>query len=85
MSLAKLKRISRLRSKTSSANSRRSEEEKDYEAYLQTLSDEELEALYNEKMAELDNDSEMIANIERWSKMTYEELLNEYYAKLKAS
>lgn len=85
MSLAKLKRISQLRRQYPSANSRRSEEEKDYEAYLQTLSDEELNALYNEKLAELDNDPEMIANNERWSKMTYEELLNEYYAKLKAS
>ncbi len=85
MSLAKLKLISRMRSKTPSAKLRRSEEEKDYEAYLQTLSDEELEALYNERMAELDNDPEMIANNERWSKMTCEELLNEYYAKLKAS
>ncbi len=84
MSLAKLKLISRLRSKTPSAKSRRSEEEKDYEAYLQTLSSEELEALYNARMAELDNDPEVIANGERWSKMTYEELVNEYYAKLKA-
>lgn len=85
MSLAKLKLISRLRSKTPSANSRRSEEEKDYEAYLQTLSDEELEALYKARMAELNNDPEVIANMERWSKMTYEELLNEYFLKLKAS
>jgi hypothetical protein len=36
-------------------------------------------------MAELDNDPEMIANMERWSKMTYEELVNEYILKLKAS
>jgi hypothetical protein len=36
-------------------------------------------------MAELNNDPEVIANRERWSKMTYEELINEYYAKLKAS
>jgi hypothetical protein len=85
MSLAKQKLISRLRSKTPSAKLRRSEEEKDYEAYLQTLSNEELKALYNEKLAELDNDPEVIANRERWEKMTYEELLNEYYAKLKAS
>jgi hypothetical protein len=85
MSLAKLKLISRLRSKTPSANSRWSEEQKDYEAYLQTLSSEELEALYNARMAELNNDPEVIANMERWSKMTYEELINEYYAKLKAS
>jgi len=85
MSLAKLKLISRLRSQYPSAKSRRSEEEKDYEAYLQTLSSEELEALYNARMAELNNDPEVIANRERWSKMTYEELINEYYAKLKAS
>ena len=85
MSLAKLKLISRMRSKTPSANSRRSEEEKDYEAYLQTLSSEELKALYNARMAELNNEPEVIANRERWSKMTYEELINEYYAKLKAS
>jgi hypothetical protein len=85
MSLAKLKLISRLRSQYPSAKSRRSEEERQYEAYLQTLSSEELEALYNEKMAELDNDPEMIANMERWSKMTYEELVNEYILKLKAS
>ena len=85
MSLAKLKLISRLRSKTPSAKLRRSEEEKDYEAYLQTLSSEELEALYNARMAELNNDPEVIANRERCSKMTYEELINEYYAKLKAS
>ena len=85
MSLAKLKLISRLRSQYTSAKSRRSEEERQYEAYLQTLSSEELEALYNEKMAELDNDPEMIANMERWSKMTYEELVNEYILKLKAS
>jgi hypothetical protein len=85
MSLAKLKLISRMRSQYPSANSRRSEEEKDYEAYLQTLSSEELEALYNARMAELNNDPEVIANRERWSKMTYEELINEYYAKLKAS
>lgn len=84
MSLAKLKLISRMRSQYPSANSRRSEEEKDYEAYLQTLSSEELEALYNEKMAELDNDPEMIANMERWSKMTYEELTQEYFLNLKA-
>jgi hypothetical protein len=74
-----------MRSQYPSANSRRSEEQKDYEAYLQTLSDEELEALYNARMAELNNDPEVIANRERWSKMTYEELINEYYAKLKAS
>jgi hypothetical protein len=74
-----------MRSQYPSANSRRSEEEKDYEAYLQTLSSEELEALYNARMAELNNDPEVIANRERWSKMTYEELINEYYAKLKAS
>jgi hypothetical protein len=49
MSLAKLKLISRLRSQYPSAKSRRSEEERQYEAYLQTLSSEELEALYNEK------------------------------------
>lgn len=85
MSLAKLKLISRLRSKTPSAKSRRSEEERQYEAYLQTLSSEELEALYNKKMAELNNDPEVIANMERWSKMTYEELVNEYFQKLKAS
>ncbi len=85
MSLAKLKLISRMRSQYLSANSRRSEEQKDYEAYLQTLSSEELEALYNARMAELNNDPEVIANMERWSKMTYEELINEYYAKLKAS
>jgi hypothetical protein len=85
MSLAKLKLISRLRSKTPSAKLRRSEEAKDYEAYLQTLSSEELEALYNARMAELNNDPEVIANMERWSKMTYEELINEYYANLKAS
>jgi hypothetical protein len=85
MSLAKLKLISRLRSQYPSAKSLRSEEEKDYEAYLQTLSSEELEALYNARMAELNNDPEVIANRERWSKMTYEELINEYYAKLKAS
>ena|GEM_PF-2716900 len=85
MSLVKLKLISRMRSQYPSANSRRSEEQKDYEAYLQTLSDEELEALYNARMAELNNDPEVIANRERWSKMTYEELINEYYAKLKAS
>jgi hypothetical protein len=84
MSLAKLKLISRLRSQYPSAKSRRSEEEKDYEAYLQTLSSGELEALYNEKMAELDNDPEMIAKMECWSKMTYEELVNEYFLKLKA-
>jgi hypothetical protein len=74
-----------MRSQYLSANSRRSEEQKDYEAYLQTLSSEELEALYNARMAELNNDPEVIANMERWSKMTYEELINEYYAKLKAS
>jgi hypothetical protein len=85
MSLAKLKLISRLRSQYPSAKSRRSEEERQYEAYLQTLSSEELEALYNARMAELNNDPEVIANRERWSKMTYEELINEYYAKLKAS
>jgi len=85
MSLAKLKLISRLRSQYPSAKSRRSEEERQYEAYLQTLSSEELEALYNEKMAELNNDPEMIANMERWSKMNYEELVNEYFLKLKAS
>jgi hypothetical protein len=35
-------------------------------------------------MAELDNDPEMIANMERWSKMTYEELTQEYFLNLKA-
>jgi hypothetical protein len=60
------------------------EQDREYELYLKTLSTEELKALYNEKMAESANDPEVIANMERWSKMTYEELLNEYFQKLKA-
>lgn len=85
MSLAKLKLISRLRSQHRSANSRRSEEEKEYEAYLQTLSDQELQALYEQMMRELDNDPEVIARRKRYESMTVEELTEEMQKKLRAS
>jgi len=85
MSLAKLKLISRLRSQYPSAKSRRSEEERQYEAYLESLSEEELQALYEEKMRELDNDPEVIARRERYESMTVEELTEEIQKALRAS
>ncbi len=85
MSLAKLKLISRMRSQYPSADSRRSEEQKDYDAYLQTLSDEELQALYEQKMKELENDPEVIARRERYESMTVEELTEEMQKALRAS
>ena len=85
MSLAKLKLISRLRSQYPSAKSRRSEEERQYEAYLQTLSENELQALYEQKMRELDNDPKVIARREIYESMTVEELTEEIQKALRAS
>ncbi len=85
MSLAKLKLISRMRSQYPSANSRRSEEEKDYEAYLQTLSSEELEALYENDLAEYRKSPEGIALDKRLAGMSIEELMLEMNEMLKAS
>jgi hypothetical protein len=85
MSLAKLKLISRLRSQYPSANSRRSEEEKDYEAYLKSLSDEELKTLYENDLEEYRKSPEGIALDKRLAGMSIEELTQEYFLKLKAS
>jgi hypothetical protein len=85
MSLAKLKLISRLRSKTPSAKLRRSEENKQYEAYLKTLSDEELSTLIENEMAEFRKSPEGIALDKRLAGMSIEELTQEYFLKLKAS
>jgi len=85
MSLAKLKLISRLRSKTPSAKLRRSEENKQYEAYLKTLSDEELKTLYENDLEEYRKSPEGIALDKRLAGMSIEELTQEYFLKLKAS
>ncbi len=85
MSLAKLKLISRLRSKTPSAKLRRSDENKEYEAYLKTLSDEELSTLIENEMAEFRKSPEGIALDKRLAGMSIEELTQEYFLKLKAS
>ena len=85
MSLAKLKLISRMRSKTPSAKLRQSEEEKDYEAYLKSLSDEELKTLYENDLEEYRKSPEGIALDKRLAGMSIEELTQEYFLKLKAS
>ena len=85
MSLAKLKLISRMRSKTPSAKLRQSEEEKDYEAYLKSLSDEELKTLYENDLEEYRKSPEGIALEKRLAGMSIEELTQEYFLKLKAS
>jgi hypothetical protein len=85
MSLAKLKRISQLRRQYPAAKERRSEEERLYEAYLESLSEEELQALYEEKMRELENDPEVIARRERYESMTVEQLTEEIQKALRAS
>jgi hypothetical protein len=83
MSLAKLKLISRMRSQYPAAKDRLSEEDKQYEAYLKTLSAEELHVLFDQRMKELDNDPKWIAERDRLSKMTVEELTEEYFQKLR--
>ncbi len=85
MTFVRLQKYKRLIEQYPKPTARESAKDREYQQYLESLSSEELTALYNEKLAELDNDPEVIANRERWEKMTYEELLNEYYAKLKAS
>jgi hypothetical protein len=85
MTFARLQKVQRYLARYPQASTRESAKDREFQRYLESLSIEELNALYNERMAELDNDPEMIANNERWSKMTYEELLNEYFEKLKAS
>ncbi len=85
MTFAKLQKYKRIIEQYPKTTVRESAKDREYQQYLESLSSEELTALYNARMAELNNDPEVIANRERWSKMTYEELLNEYYAKLKAS
>jgi hypothetical protein len=85
MSLAKLKLISRMRSKTPSGKLRRSDENKEYEAYLKTLSDEELSTLIENEMAEFRKSPEGIALDKRLAGMSIEELTQEYFLKLKAS
>jgi hypothetical protein len=85
MSLAKLKRINQLRSKAPLANLRRSEDNKEYEAYLKTLSDEELKTLYENDLEEYRKLPEGIALDKKYAAMTVEELTQEYFQKLKAS
>ncbi len=84
MSLAKLKRINQLRSKTPSAKLR-TEDNKEYEAYLKTLSDEELKTQYENILNEYLESSEGIALQQRLEQMSLEELTEEYFQKLKAS
>ncbi len=84
MKFARLQKVKRIRERYPKTTARESAKDREYQQYLDSLSTEELKALYNEKLAELDNDPEMIANRERWSKMTVEELTQEYFQKLKA-
>ena len=85
MSLAKLKRISQFRSQYPAAKDRLSEEDKQYEAYLKTLSDEELKTLYENDLEEYRKSPEGIALDKRLAGMSIEELTQEYFLKLKAS
>ncbi len=85
MSLAKLKRINQLRSKAPSAKLRQTEDNKQYEAYLKTLSDEELKTLYENDLEEYRKSPEGIALAKKYAAMTVEELTQEYFLKLKAS
>ncbi len=85
MNLARLREFKRIRERYPKISKRQLEDDREYQLYLDSLSAEELKALYNEKLAESANDPEMIANVERWSKMTVEELTEEYFLKLKAS
>ncbi len=84
MSLAKLKRINQLRSKAPSAKFQRTEKDEEYEAYLKSLSNEELSTLIENEMAEFRKSPEGIALDKKYAAMTVEELTQEYFNKLKA-
>jgi hypothetical protein len=79
-----LRTLKRIRARYPSQQTLEDEQFRESQQYYRSLSTEELEALYNEKLAGSANDPEMIANRERWSKMTVEELTQEYFQKLKA-
>jgi hypothetical protein len=85
MNLARLREFKRIRERYPKISKRQLEEDREYEQYLESLSEEELQALYEQKMRELENDPEVIARRKRYESMTVEQLTEEIQKALRAS
>lgn len=77
MSFARLEKIKRLRARYPKAALRESAEDREYEQYLDSLSESELEALINAKLDEYRNSPEGMTTQERLEGMSEEQLMEE--------
>lgn len=85
MNLARLREFKRIRERYPKISKRHLEQDREYEQYLDSLSIEELKALYNAHLEEYSNSPEWIAKQKRLEGMTVEQLMEEIQELLKAS
>lgn len=85
MNLARLREFKRIRERYPKISKRHLEQDREYDQYLESLSNEELKALYNAHLEEYSNSPEWIAKQKRLEGMTVEQLMAEIQEVLKAS
>jgi hypothetical protein len=85
MNLARLRAFKRIRERYPKISKKHLEQDREYEQYLESLSNEELKALYNAHLEEYSNSPEWIAKQKRLEGMTVEQLMEEIQEVLKAS
>jgi hypothetical protein len=84
MSFARLEKIKRLRARYPKAALRESAEDREYQQYLDSLTESELTELIHGKLDEYSKSPEWIAKQERLEGMSEEELMDELQLLLKA-
>ncbi len=85
MSFARLQKVKRILERYPKTTARESAKDREYEQYLDSLSIDELKALYNAHLAEYRNSPEGLATQKRLEGMTVEQLMEEIQELLKAS
>jgi hypothetical protein len=85
MSFARLQKVKRILERYPKTTARESAKDREYQQYLDSLSIEELKALYNAHLEEYSNSPEWIAKQKRLEGMTVEQLMAEIQEVLKAS
>lgn len=85
MYFSRMEKYKRIRARYPKSTARESAKDREYEQYLDSLTESELEVLINAKLDEYSNSPEGLATQARLEGMSEEELIEELQRQLKAS